>query len=434
MTLTRSLRCLLGALIWLGAAGWLDPASAGTLRVPEDYARITDALDASAPGDTVSVGPGTFSTSTTGETFPLQMIVAGVSLMGSGAGISTLDAQGQGSVLVLDAPGLRVCGFTITGGQALEGGGMRARSGAPQIDHNLLLENRATDAGAAIYVAPGADPWIHHNVAWRSMDTDVSVPGDPHGIQVVNANGLIEHNLIGRGDSNGLITTGSSKPVVRNNIFYENGIPGLRGRGFCALSDSTETITHNLFFANAIAALLVLTPSGPVNVSALEANDYRLTDNIEFNLDADPALVDADAMNFHLTPGSPAIDAGDPAAGLDPDGTAPDAGPFYFDQNGVGTSVSSGRELTLLPGAPNPFRGATTVSFVLPASGSVRLAIFDVRGRRVATLLDGERVAGPHRATWSGRDERGDPVASGVYIARLTQAGLSRVRKIVLAR
>ena len=100
----------------------LDVASASTLRVPDDHTRLTDALAAVAPGDTVRVAAGHFATSTNGEVFPLQMAVSGVTLLGAGAGATVLDAEGQSSVLVLNAPGLRVSGFTITGGWA-EGGG-----------------------------------------------------------------------------------------------------------------------------------------------------------------------------------------------------------------------------------------------------------------------------------------------------------------------
>src|SRR4030095_9316052 len=109
--------------------------------------------------------------------------------------------------------------------------------------------------------------------------------------------------------------------------------------------------------------------------------------------------------NWHLSPGSAAIDAGDPAAGVDPDGTAPDAGPFYFDQNGVGTPPSPRPAAALLPSVPNPFRAQATLPFVLARAGRVRLEVFDLRGRKVATLLDGVREAGPQSARWDGKGD-----------------------------
>lgn len=72
---------------------------------------------------------------------------------------------------------------------------------------------------------------------------------------------------------------------------------------------------------------------------------------------------------------------------------------------------------------PNPFNPRTTIEFgVGGASGgdaAVRLAIFDIRGRRVRTLIRDRRVAGVHRVVWDGRDDAGRDVASGGYLARL---------------
>src|SRR5262245_4074164 len=198
-------------------------ASASSIRVPEDFTRIVDALASAAVGDTVRVGPGVYSTGTSGDVFPLTLGVNNLVLLGAGAGETTLDAQGSlSSVLVLQAEGLHVSGFTITGGWTDEGGGIRIESGSPQIDHNVLIENHAKFYGSAIYVKPGTAPWIHHNVMWRNLDTDIAGYGDPHGVQYLSANGIFEHNLVGRGDSNGLITSGTAKPIVRNNIFYRS--------------------------------------------------------------------------------------------------------------------------------------------------------------------------------------------------------------------
>lgn len=84
--------------------------------------------------------------------------------------------------------------------------------------------------------------------------------------------------------------------------------------------------------------------------------------------------------------------------------------------------------------APNPFNPRTVLRFELPRDGAVRLDLHDLRGRRVATLLDGFREAGEHRLVWNGRDDGGQEVASGVYLARLETPVGVRVRKLVLAR
>ena len=70
---------------------------------------------------------------------------------------------------------------------------------------------------------------------------------------------------------------------------------------------------------------------------------------------------------------------------------------------------------------PNPFNASTTIAFDLPETLPVRLVVHDLLGRRVRVLHGGEALAaGHHRSTWDGHDGEGGPVASGVYLYRLT--------------
>lgn len=77
---------------------------------------------------------------------------------------------------------------------------------------------------------------------------------------------------------------------------------------------------------------------------------------------------------------------------------------------------------------PNPFNPSTKIAFDLPQAAPVRLAIFDLRGARVRTLIDEALPAGPHVRTWDGRDDAGQGVASGVYFIRL-DAGARRAQE-----
>ncbi len=73
---------------------------------------------------------------------------------------------------------------------------------------------------------------------------------------------------------------------------------------------------------------------------------------------------------------------------------------------------------------PNPFRLSTTIAFSVSARGAARrvlLAVYDVQGRRVATLVDGVLPAGEHRVTWDGAGHGGAPLGSGIYVYRLQQ-------------
>ena len=68
---------------------------------------------------------------------------------------------------------------------------------------------------------------------------------------------------------------------------------------------------------------------------------------------------------------------------------------------------------------PNPLRSSATISYALPSEGRVRVEIFDIQGRKVASLLDEQKPAGYHGVTWNGKDLGGDSAAQGVYFCRI---------------
>lgn len=83
---------------------------------------------------------------------------------------------------------------------------------------------------------------------------------------------------------------------------------------------------------------------------------------------------------------------------------------------------------------PNPFNPKTAISFDLPQSQFVKLEVFGTDGRRIATLLDQQMAAGHHSAVWTGRDDSGLPVASGVYFARIAAGPLQETHKMLLMK
>ncbi|HOX24333.1 MAG TPA: choice-of-anchor D domain-containing protein [Candidatus Krumholzibacteria bacterium] len=88
----------------------------------------------------------------------------------------------------------------------------------------------------------------------------------------------------------------------------------------------------------------------------------------------------------------------------------------------------------LLPVYPNPFNPGTNISFELARSGPVRLCVFDLVGRFVATIYEGNLAAGPHVERWEGRDEQGRPLASGSYYLRLEADGITTMETMTLLR
>jgi hypothetical protein len=89
---------------------------------------------------------------------------------------------------------------------------------------------------------------------------------------------------------------------------------------------------------------------------------------------------------------------------------------------------------TLAQNEPNPFNPATTIRFQLAEPDRVRLAIYDVAGRLVRTLVDAPVGTEAMRIAWDGRDDLGAEVPSGTYLYRLQTSRESRTKKLSLVK
>jgi len=109
-----------------------------------------------------------------------------------------------------------------------------------------------------------------------------------------------------------------------------------------------------------------------------------------------------------------------------------------FDPWTVATGPPAGGER---PQAAGPLRleaqpspGGLSLRLALAEPGAARLAVYDLSGRRVALLLDGEQPAGERRLGWDGRDARGRPAAAGIYLLRLESGASATVARGLLIR
>lgn len=85
--------------------------------------------------------------------------------------------------------------------------------------------------------------------------------------------------------------------------------------------------------------------------------------------------------------------------------------------------------------SPNPFNPSTAIWYDVPAnSGDVTLRVFDVSGRFVRTLVDGQQAPGRWMVTWDGRDAHGRSVSTGIYFYRLEGGGFSATKKMLLLK
>jgi hypothetical protein len=160
--------------------------------------------------------------------------------------------------------------------------------------------------------------------------------------------------------------------------------------------------------------------------------------NLAFNIAAD-ASTEQVAVRFRIAPV-----AGIRSTGLAIGGEVEDT--FIRLQNVTAIEERDHKEdrpeeFRLLHNYPNPFNPSTTIPFHLPEQAEVRITIYDILGRQVRILIQGEWSPGVHTIQWDGKDTFGQQTASGVYLYRIEcreHGGQKRIytqsRKMLLLR
>ena len=91
-------------------------------------------------------------------------------------------------------------------------------------------------------------------------------------------------------------------------------------------------------------------------------------------------------------------------------------------------------EFALAQNFPNPFNASTTIAFQLGLPSQVELAVYNISGQRVRTLISGSLPAGHHHLQWDGHNDRGEPAASGAYLYQLSASDFVATRQLMLLK
>jgi hypothetical protein len=213
-------------------------------------------------------------------------------------------------------------------------------------------------------------------------------------------------------------------PTLTGNTFT------LNQNGFACGDSSAPFLSGNTFDANSLSGLYVSGDAGVRMGGTLEdANDsvnrgaYHV-----FNLSANAVVAEYNWWD-DLCP--------DPAWFFGPIDYTPwtdeSHSGVYYDCTGV-PEWESGRAYAS-ENFPNPFNPRTTIRYAVPSTGgSVRLTVYDLRGRKVRTLVDEEKSGGEYVAIWQGRDDSGRELGSGVYFYRMEIGDYQVERKMVLLK
>jgi hypothetical protein len=92
------------------------------------------------------------------------------------------------------------------------------------------------------------------------------------------------------------------------------------------------------------------------------------------------------------------------------------------------------RSFSLKQNYPNPFNAETTIDFSITTNEPVNLSIYNLTGQKVRDLVSGSLSAGNHSVIWNGRDNRGNPVSSGIYFSRFQQKGQTCIGNMLLLK
>lgn len=91
-------------------------------------------------------------------------------------------------------------------------------------------------------------------------------------------------------------------------------------------------------------------------------------------------------------------------------------------------------EFELKQNYPNPFNPSTTIEYNLSSAGNVVIAVYNILGQHIVTLVDEDKSAGRYQTTWSGTDGAGKAVASGVYMYRIATKKQVVAKKMMLMK
>ena len=260
---------------------------------------------------------------------------------------------------------------------------------------NKLFENVAAWLFADVTISPLGDTGSGHGAAWGDCNGDLDL--DLYLANYGQGNRLLRNDLVpGKGgkaasnwlhvDLNGTTSgcggIGARVRVVAGGTTQIREVSG--GSGFC--SQNSLTAEFGLGSAGLVDTLQITWPNG------------------------------ADQILLGVLPGQSLTVTEPPPSGMP----------------GQPSTQRTGYEL--YSNYPNPFNPTTTILFDLPLSQQVRLSIFTVDGRRIATLLEDLVTDGRHQVTWNGRDRSGRLVASGTYFYRLEAEDFVETKRMTLLK
>ncbi|HHJ53811.1 MAG TPA: DUF1565 domain-containing protein, partial [Caldithrix abyssi] len=371
----------------------------------------------------IILADGTYSTSLTGETFPI-FIKKYVTITGQSQEGTILDGENTNQLILINhvkQAGMQ--NLTLTNGQSNYGGALKALGSVFNIDHVTFTNNNALKGGA-MYVGSSQGRLSHLIIQGNSV---TSIAGglyveesDLELERVIFANNYADNRCGAFLVNSGKVTfihntiTGNTTKNDRYGVFYsaypgnlifENTIIWNNGTNKPISARSAET-TLTFFHTDL--------EGGYEGLSAVSTSPINW---LEGNKDADPLFKGGEPFDYNLTAASPCVDRGatffvwenDTILNMTDDeyqGNAPDMGALESEFSvGIDPNGNSlPKRLALYQNYPNPFNPSTTIKFAVAKKTHVKLLILDILGRKVATLIDKIETLGYKKIIWTGKN------------------------------
>lgn len=286
--------------------------------------------------------------------------------------------------------------------------------------------------------APAVDIWVNgdrvlQNVAFKTLSDYLNLSAGEYRIQVspagvatpivIDATVALEANKAYTVAATGLLGANDLKPLVLvDDRTADNQKAKVR---FVHTSPDAPTVD-------------IAVKGGPIlfgNVKFREASDYLSVDASLYNLEVRLAGTTTVALEVPAVQLAAKSNYVVFAVGLASNGTLSallKAEVVTSIKDEVNQTVPVEYELS--QNHPNPFNPETQIAFTVPANSRVRLVVYDLLGKEVVRLIDGELLPGNYTVRWNGRDARGLQVATGAYIYRLEADNFTQTRRMLYLR
>jgi len=325
------------------------------------------------------------------------------------------DDRGRGGGILAEQNWLTIDDVHVTACEAASGGGVYIQGGGVTRLSGLVIDHcQALVAGGGLFL----NLWLGYTHAEEITLANNSAGQMGGGLYVVKAQ---EQTVLTRAT-----IAANSAPYGAGFAAWQTSAPVL---GVLELQNVLVTLNQGdaAMRSQHYAAPALSCSDAALNSGGDWAGVFADQLGADGNISADPQLCDPVSGAWTVADGSPCA----------PDGACGGIGAWGVGCETVGNEPDDGvapAPLVAFGAHPNPFNPETEIDFSMAAPGRMSLAVYDLSGRRVRTLVDGALPVGNHHAVWRGDDDSGRAVASGVYLAVIRGDGRREALRLALVK